>query len=240
MPTILVVDDDEEIRDLLARYLIGQGFDVRVAADRREMLVELTRDGIGLIVLDVMLPDGSGIDICRELRARNLPIAIILLTALKEEVDRVIGLEVGADDYLGKPFSPRELVARIRAVLRCQSRGLGGAEVVEDASYCFEGFVVEPHRRRVSSASGTELDLTAAEFDLLHALVTRPGRVLTRDQLLDLTQGRESDAYDRSVDVLMSRLRRKLGNAGGTDLIKTIRNSGYMFAARVSASGVAR
>ena len=240
MSTILVVDDDEEIRDLLARYLVVQGFDVRVAADHREMLVALMQDGIHLIVLDVMLPDGSGIDICRELRARNLPIAIILLTALKEEVDRVIGLEIGADDYLGKPFSPRELVARIRAVLRCQSRGVEAAEAAEDGCFRFDGFVVEPHRRRVLSSQGTELDLTAGEFDLLHALVTRPGRVLTRDQLLDLTQGREADAFDRSVDVLMSRLRRKLGEAGGTDLIKTIRKSGYMFAARVSANGATR
>ncbi|WP_041163789.1 response regulator [Mesorhizobium australicum] len=188
-PHILVVDDDREIRTLLGRYLDGQGFRVSVAADRRECEQKLATGQFDLAVLDVMLPDGSGLDICRGLRDRKPHIPVILLTALKEDVDRIIGLELGADDYLGKPFNPRELTARIRAVLR--------RSTPEEAA------------------------------------PARPGRLLSRDQLLDLTQGRERDPLERSVDVLMSRLRRKFTDTGDGPLFKTVRNGGYQLTARV-------
>ncbi|WP_428351994.1 response regulator [Lichenifustis flavocetrariae] len=228
-----MVDDDEEIRSLLARYLVTQGFGVRVASDRRGLHQVLERDGVDLVVLDVMLPDGSGIEICRDLRAHGSTVPIILLTALKEEVDRIIGLEVGADDYLGKPFNPRELAARIRAVLRRH----GAVPEVATRLYRFEGSSLEPSARRVTTAGGHEVEFTAAEFDLLHTFVARPGRVLARDQLLDLTRGRDADPFDRSIDVLLSRIRRKLSDEGGARFIKTIRNGGYQFVARVEASG---
>lgn len=229
-PHILVVDDDPEIRKLLGRYMDGQGFRVSLAADRREFETRMATGRIDLVVLDVMLPDGSGLDICRELRGRRPEVPVILLTALKEDVDRIIGLEIGADDYLGKPFNPRELVARIRAVLRRADphRPAEAPSMV----YRFAGFMADPAARRVTDASGAEIALTGAEFDLLRAFLERPGRVLSRDQLLDLTQGREADPLDRSIDVLMSRLRRKLGDDRFA-LFKTVRNGGYQLAARV-------
>ena len=233
-PHVLVVDDDAEIRTLLGRYLVGQGFRVSLAADRRALDAELATAAIDLVVLDVLLPDGSGLDICRDLRRRRPSLPIILLTALKEEVDRIIGLEIGADDYLGKPFNPRELVARIRAVLR---RGGEAAATPAVRRWRFSGYQVDAASRAVVDAAGGTIDLTGAEFDLLCVLLDRPGRVLSRDQLLDLTQGRDADPLDRSIDVLVSRLRRKLGDAPPFHLIKTVRNGGYQFAARVEAEG---
>jgi DNA-binding response OmpR family regulator len=238
LPSILVVDDDEEIRDLLARYLTTQSFHVSTARDRKSLLAAVDQRNVDLVVLDVMLPDGSGIEICRELRARGTSTPIILLTALKEEVDRIVGLEVGADDYLGKPFNPRELAARIRAVLR-RHAGLPEAGASGRVYRC-EGLTIEPSTRRVLAITGEPIDFTAAEFDLLHALVSRPGRVLSRDQLLDLTRGRDADPLDRSIDVLMSRIRRKLLDDGGKRFIKTIRNGGYQFAAPVEIVGSGR
>src|SRR6202040_2677972 len=170
-PHILIVDDDLQIRKLLGRYLAEQGFRVTLASDKRTLEAALASNDIKLMVLDVMLPDGSGLEICREMRSGNSDIPIILLTALKEDFDRIIGLEIGADDYLGKPFNPRELVARIRAVLRRQSEA---DHIVHSAQeYRFEGFKLQPGLRRVLNASGALLDLTSAEFDLLHALVAR-------------------------------------------------------------------
>jgi two-component system, OmpR family, response regulator len=234
-PHILVVDDDIEIRDLLARYLTAQDFRVSLASDQKSLKRILATSQTDLVVLDVMLPDGSGLYICRELRAQNSSLPIIILTALKEEVDRIIGLEFGADDYLGKPFNPRELVARIRAVLRRQQAG--SAAPRENRIYRFAGFELESLRRRIVAGDRQELELTGAEFDLLHALISRPGRLLSRDQLLDLTGGRSNDPFDRSIDVLMSRIRRKLREYGGGDLIKTVRNGGYQFSASVKVVG---
>lgn len=231
-PHIAVVDDDPQIRKLLARYLDGQGFRVSLAQDRRSFEALLATAQIDLVVLDVLLPDGSGLDICRDLQGRRGHPPVILLTALKEDVDRIIGLELGADDYLGKPFNPRELVARIRAVLR---RGQEPPLPPEVRLYRFEGFAAEPETRRVTDPDGREVGLTGAEFDLLRVFLDRPGRVLSRDQLLDLTQGRSADPLDRSIDVLMSRLRRKLGDGGRFQLFKTVRNGGYQLAARVEA-----
>jgi two-component system OmpR family response regulator len=234
LPHILVVDDDREIRTLLGRYLDGQGFRVTTAADRRECEQKLGSGQFDLIVLDVMLPDGSGLDICRGLRDRKPHIPVILLTALKEDVDRIIGLELGADDYLGKPFNPRELTARIRAVLRRS----GPEEAVAPRAriYRFANHTLEPDTRKVIDEQGATVDLTGAEFDLLQVFLERPGRLLSRDQLLDLTQGRERDPLDRSVDVLMSRLRRKLGETPDAPLFKTVRNGGYQLTARVETS----
>ncbi len=182
---ILIVDDDPEIRSLLARYLGEQGFRVTTAADRRECESRVADSNPDLIVLDVMLPDGSGLDICRILRDRRPYVPVILLTALKEDVDRIVGLELGADDYLPKPFNPRELVARIKAVLR---RSTLDEPVREEATvYEFAGFEADPELRRVVGRDGGEIDLTGAEFDLLKVFLERPGRLLSRDQLLDLT-----------------------------------------------------
>jgi DNA-binding response OmpR family regulator len=230
-PQILVVDDDSEIRKLLSRYMREQGFRVQLASNYQEVHERLVTNQIDLIVLDVMLPDRSGLDLCRDLRAKRSMIPIILLTALKEDVDRIIGLEIGADDYLGKPFNPRELVARIRAVLR-RSQAYR-PQPGETGRYHFEGFVADPFTRTLTDPNGSNVQLTGAEFDLLVTFLDRPGRVLSRDQLLDLTRGRDGDVLDRSIDVLVSRLRRKLSESGAAQLFKTVRNGGYQLAAKV-------
>ncbi len=233
-PQILVVDDDPEIRKLLARYIESQGFRVLLAASCRELRERLATNHIDLVVLDVMLPDGSGLELCRDLRAQRSNVPIILLTALKEDVDRIVGLEIGADDYLGKPFNPRELVARIKAVLRRHAETMPAAS--ETKIYRFEGCTADPQSRRVCDPDGSDIELTGAEFDLLRTFLDRPGRVLSRDQLLDLTRGRDGDALDRSIDVLVSRLRRKLG---GASLFKTVRNGGYQLAVKVDVEDAA-
>lgn len=234
-PQILVVDDDPELLKLVARYIESQGFRALRAATCGELRERLATHKIDLVVLDVMLPDGSGLDMCRTLRGGKSDIPIILLTALKEEVDRIVGLEMGADDYLGKPFSPRELVARIRAVLRRQVSSQSQSD--PSKLYRFEGFTVYPALRQVVSPTGEDVVLTGAEFDLLQVFLDRPGRLLSRDQLLDLTRGRELDVFDRTIDVMMSRLRKKLADAGAGQLFKTVRNGGYQLAAKVELEG---
>lgn len=229
-PHILVVDDDHEIRKLLGRYLAGQGFRVTMAFNGREMEEKLATQRIDLVVLDLMLPDASGLDLCRDIRGKSrLP--VILLTAMKEDVDRIIGLEIGADDYLGKPFNPRELVARIRAVLRRVQDAAPAKPSGE--TFRFAGFTADRATRSVHAADGEAVPLTSAEFDLLMAFLERPGRVLSREQLLDITQGREAGPFDRSIDVLVSRLRRKLGDVGSFQIFKTQRNGGYQLAVKV-------
>ncbi|MFD1797596.1 response regulator transcription factor [Paracoccus aurantiacus] len=224
---ILVVDDDAEIRSLLARYLAGQGFRVSTAADRRECMARLADAKPDLIVLDVLLPDGSGLEICRAMQDSQPRVPVILLTALKEEIDRIVGLEIGADDYLGKPFNPRELSARIRAVLRRAAGPANPGPATGARRFDFGGFHAMPEQRRIARSDGSEIDLTGAEFDLLMVFLERPGRVLSRELLLDLTQGRNRDPLDRSIDVLMSRLRRKLATSDGSAVFKTVRNGGY-------------
>jgi two-component system OmpR family response regulator len=236
MPHILIVDDDLEIRKLLGRYLTDQGYRVTLASDQRTMKEALLVSEVSLIVLDVLLPDGSGLDICRELRRDGSEIPVILLTALKEDVDRIIGLEIGADDYLGKPFNPRELLARIRAVMRRQlTQEIQLSQLHE---HRFGKFKLQPAVRQLLDESELPLDLTAAEFELLLVLVRRPGRLLSRDQLLELTKRGTDDVFDRSIDVLMSRLRKKLGDNEECQMIKTVRNGGYVFSARVETVGV--
>lgn len=227
-PHILVVDDDREIRDLLARFLRRHGFRVTAAADGREMFEALATGRIQLIVLDLMLPGEDGLSLCRRVRGAS-DVPIVMLTALGEDTDRIVGLEMGADDYLAKPFNPRELLARVRAVLRrAQSRS---EPVQTGRQIAFSGWMLDAGTRGVTAPDGTPVALTAGEFDLLLALAERPGRVLSRDQLLDLTRGREAGPFDRSIDVQVSRLRRKLGEHHmEPELIKTVRGGGYMLA----------
>ena len=231
---ILVVDDDREIRSLLRDFLEKNGLRATAVGDGAEARRMLAQSRVDLVVLDLMLPHENGLAICRELRTTST-IPIIMLTALGEEVDRVVGLEVGADDYLAKPFSPRELLARIRAVLR---RATDQDEVRQSKAtvrqYKFAGWTLEPAQRRLLDPQGTEIVLTGGEFDLLQALVDRANRVLTRDMLLDLLRGRQAGPFDRAIDVAVSRLRRKLEDDGhNAQLIKTVRGGGYVLAATV-------
>jgi len=230
---ILVVDDDREIRDLIARFLGNHGLRVQVAADGNEMHQMLQDWAIDLIVLDLMLPGEDGLSLCRHLRADS-DIPIIMLTAMGEELDRIIGLEMGADDYLAKPFNPRELLARIKAVLRRAEAARVTPDAAADDVSEFDGWQLDAGRRELRSPQSVLVALTAGEYDLLSAFVARPQRVLSRDQLLDLVRGREAQAFDRSIDVLVSRLRRKIEvDPANPLLIKTVRNGGYLFAADV-------
>ena len=231
-PHILIVDDDREIRDLTGRYLRKNGFRVDSAADAKAM-DRLLRDGrFDLIVLDLMLPGEDGLSICRRLRAATR-IPILMLTAVAEDTDRIVGLEMGADDYLTKPFNPRELLARIRAVLR-RSDGQGAVPEPEEGALVFAGWRLDPARRELRDPDGVLVALTAGEFALLAALAERPRRVLSRDRLLDLTRGRDAQAFDRSIDVQVSRLRRKIEpDPKQPQFIKTVRSGGYVFTLEV-------
>lgn len=231
-PRVLIVDDDMEIRTLLSRYLEEQGFEISTAAHLRGCAEAISRSRPDLIVLDVMLPDGSGFDFCRDLHRQTPDLPVILLTALKEDIDRILGLEIGADDYLGKPFNPRELAARIRAVLRRVHAG--GSPEDPLRRYRFGEFSLDPQRRRVERHAGEVFDLTGAEFDLLQAFVEHSGQRLSREQLLDLTQSKERDSADRSIDVLVSRLRRKLGETTEAPIFRTIRHGGYQLVVPVT------
>ena len=228
---ILIVDDDPGIRDVVADFLGRHGYTIDTASDSRTMEQALARGSVDLVVLDIMLPGEDGLAICRRLSATDGP-AIIMLSAMGEETDRIVGLELGADDYLPKPCNPRELLARIRAVLRRRQE----PRAVDDgmgAACEFAGWRLDLVRRELRSPQSVVVNLSSGEFSLLRAFVERPQRVLTRDQLLDLARGRESDAYDRAIDVQISRLRRKLDDGGGSELIRTIRSEGYMFTAKV-------
>ena len=227
---ILMVDDDPGIRDVVSDFLTRHGYEVETAADATGMEKVLSHGPVDLIVLDVMLPGEDGLAICRRLAKPDGP-AIIMLSAMGEETDRIVGLELGADDYLPKPCNPRELLARVRAVLRRRQEGRGGSV---GAACEFAGWRLDLVRRELRSPQGVVVNLTSGEFSLLRAFVERPQRVLSRDLLLDLARGPDSDAYDRAIDVQISRLRRKLEDgAEGQDLIRTIRNEGYIFDARV-------
>jgi len=226
-PHILVVDDDREIRDLLARFLAKHNYRVSVAADGRAMRAALADRRIDLVVLDLMLPGEDGLALCRWLRGQS-DLPVIMLTAMGEDIDRIVGLEVGADDYLPKPFNPRELLARIKAVLR---RAGGASRPAADrGALRFAGWRLEPAGRRLTAPDGGLVELTAGEFELLVALAERPQRVLSREQLLDLTRGRDAAPFDRSIDVQISRLRHKIEtDPTRPALIKTVRGGGYVF-----------
>jgi two-component system, OmpR family, response regulator len=232
-PHLLIVDDDPEIRDLLARYLRRQGFRVDLAADGRAMARQLEAGRFDLVVLDLMLPGEDGLSLCRRLRATS-SLPVIMLTAMGEETDRIVGLEMGADDYLAKPFNPRELLARIRAVLRRAHGAPPPATAEPSAALAFAGWRLDVGRRELRDQDGVLVPLTSGEFDLLLAFAERPQRVLNRDQLLDLTRGRSAQAFDRSIDVQLSRLRRKIeADPKDPQLIKTVRGGGYMLSAPV-------
>ncbi|MET3650583.1 osmolarity response regulator transcription factor OmpR [Dyella japonica] len=227
-PHVLIVDDDRRLRELLQRYLQEQGFNVHVASDGRELDKELARCHIDLIVLDLMMPGEDGLSICRRLRGQGTEIPIIMLTARGDEIDRIVGLEIGADDYLPKPGNPRELVARINAVLR-RGRQPFGAPQDEGGSVRFGAFVLELDTRRLLR-DGEVLRLTTGEFAVLAALVKRPRQPLTRDQLMSLARGREHGAFDRSMDVMMSRLRRLIeDDPRQPRWLQTVWGHGYVF-----------
>jgi two-component system OmpR family response regulator len=230
---VLVVEDDAGMRLLLARFLTANGLRATGACDGREMWDVLDRIPIDLVLLDVMLPGASGLDLCRALRERS-DVAIIMVTARGAETDRVLGLELGADDYVAKPFSRPELLARICAVLRRGSHPRSatdpGRRYLE-----FEGWRLDTSRRELSAAGKGAVDLSGAEYDVLLVFLEHPQRVLTREQILELSRNRFGNTFDRSVDVLVSRLRRKIEpENGGSTLIKTIRGAGYMFVSDVS------
>ena len=230
---ILMVDDDPGIRDVVSDFLGKHGYKVDTAGDASEMEQALERGPVDLIVLDVMLPGEDGLAICRRLANGEGGPPIIMLSAMGEDTDRIVGLELGADDYLAKPCNPRELLARVRAVLRRRQE----PRAVDDAmgAACeFAGWRLDLVRRELRSPQSVVVNLSSGEFSLLRAFTERPQRVLTRDQLLDFARGPDSDAFDRAIDVQISRLRRKLDDGGGgQDLIRTIRNEGYMFTPRV-------
>ena len=231
---ILVVDDHSEIRDLLKRFLEQHGMRVSCARDGKEMKRLLDEREFDLLVLDLMMPGEDGLTLCRELRVKSrLP--IIMLTAMGEETDRIIGLEMGADDYLSKPFNPRELLARIKAVMRrTQAESLPVPETLT-RDLRFDRWLLDVNRRELVDEEGVGMSLSTAEFDLLKVFLERPQRVLSRDQLLDLARGREAVAFDRAIDTLVSRLRRKLErDPKNPELIKTIWGGGYLFAADVT------
>ena len=232
-PHILIVDDDAEIRDLLSRFLSKHDFRVTTARDGREMRQALQDWAFDLVVLDLMMPGEDGLTLCRQIRTES-SMPIIMLTAMGEEVDRIIGLEVGADDYMAKPFNPRELAARIKAVLR-RVGGLGVNDSPETRTQklSFAAFELDPTTRTLQRPTG-EIPLTAGEYDLLIAFVDHPRRVLNRDQLLDMARGRAAIPFDRSIDVQVGRLRRKIEeDPKNPALIKTVRGGGYMFTAEV-------
>jgi two-component system OmpR family response regulator len=228
-PRIIVVEDDPEIRSLLQDYLQRQGLRVDAADGGQAFNRIMAQYGEpDLVILDIMLPGEDGLSICRRLRAAS-HVPIIMLTARGEDVDRILGLEMGADDYLAKPFNPRELAARIRAILRRMERQPDQPR----RRLCVGAITIDLDARTVSDASGVAIELTSAEFDLLGCFVARPGRVLSRDQLMDWTRGRRADAFDRTIDVQVSRLRKKIEGCGAP-LIKTVRNAGYILTATVN------
>ncbi len=231
---ILVVDDDAEIRELLSRYLGKNGYQVTTAPDGKAMWKVLDQRQINLIVLDVMMPGDDGLVLCRNLRAKsNIP--VIMLTARGDEMDRILGLEMGADDYLPKPFNPRELMARVKVVLRRYNLLPNSKSDLDIREYRFLEWSLDTATRHLHSPQGVVVPLSNGEYRLLIAFLQHPNRVLNRDQLLEFTQGRSTEPFDRSVDVMVGRLRKRLNDtAGDSSIIKTARGEGYIFACEVT------
>lgn len=232
---ILVVDDDTEIRNLLHEYLQKQGYRVTAVADGKGLRTAVATSHPDLIILDLMLPGEDGLTLCRDLRAKS-ETPIIMLTARGDETDRIVGLELGADDYVAKPFSPRELLARIKSVLR-RARALPeNLKAEETGVFRFAGWTLDAATRNLTSPQGVVVALSGTDFRLLKIFVDHPNRVLTRDQLIDLMLSRDAGPYDRAIDVQVSRLRQRLGeDAKEPVIIKTVRGQGYVFAAHVEA-----
>ena len=233
---ILIVDDDPEIRRLLVDYLARNGFEAIAARDGREMWQALERHVIALIGRDLMLPDTDGLTLCRDLRAKAgvADIPVLMLTARGEETDRIVGIEMGADDYLVKPFNPRELLARIKTILR-RTRALPPNLRPESARcICFSGWCLDTATRLLTAPDGVAVPLSGGEYRLLRILLDHPNRVLNRDQLVEMIQGREAGPYDRAIDVQVSRLRQRLrDDSREPALIKTVRGEGYVLATTI-------
>jgi two-component system OmpR family response regulator len=233
-PRVLIVDDDPEIRNLLSDYLERQGLIAHAVGDGGAMWRHLERHAVDLVVLDLMLPGENGLDLCRKLRTQS-DLPLIMLTARGESTDRVVGLELGADDYVTKPFEPRELLARIRATLRRTGHGTERALAATGHRLVFAGWTLDLRARELTDPDGTRVPLSSGEYRLLEVFVQRPNRALSRDQLLELLQGREASPFDRSIDVMVSRLRRRLrDDPREAQLIKTVRGAGYLFTPRVA------
>jgi two-component system OmpR family response regulator len=230
---ILIVDDEADIREPLAEYLIRNELNVVMADSAAQARLQIIQGDVDLIILDIMMPNEDGLSLCRDLRTRS-DVPIILLTARTDDIDRIIGLEMGADDYIGKPFAPRELLARIKAVLRRTGPRSNRLQVQGQRVYSFNTWLVNVDERTLMSVEGLNVPMGDAEFRLLLAFVTRPGQVLSRSQLLDLADAREADPFDRSIDNRIVRLRRKLEeDPANPSLIKTVRSGGYVFTAQV-------
>ncbi len=226
---ILVIDDDVRLRELLQRYLTEQGFTVKVAANSKEMDVVLADESINLLVLDLMLPDEDGLSICRRLRGAGVLLPIVMLTARGDEVDRIIGLEMGADDYLPKPFNPRELLARINAVMRRHERLVPSAPALNADNVVIGEFVFNASTRALSK-DGVSISITSGEFALLKVFVDHPRQPLSRDRLMQLARGRELDVFDRSIDVQVSRLRKLIEpDPARPRYLQTMWGFGYVF-----------
>ncbi|PZO76839.1 MAG: DNA-binding response regulator [Sphingomonas hengshuiensis] len=234
IPHLLLVDDERSIREPLAQYLTRQGFRVTQAGDAEGARARLNAYAIDLAILDIMMPGEDGLSLCRHIRETS-ETPVILLTARTEETDRIVGLEMGADDYVVKPFSPRELAARVKVVLRRTAGGAVRQHAPEAGSFAFAGWVLKTGERALVDREGVSVPLSTGEYSLLHALVTRPRQVLTRDQLLDLTQGREAAAFDRAIDNQVSRLRKKIEtDVRNPEIIKTVWGGGYTLATEVT------
>jgi two-component system, OmpR family, response regulator len=226
---LLIVDDDPALRGLLSEYLTGAGYEVVAVADGAAMERERNQGHFDLVVLDLMLPGDDGLKLCRELRAKS-GVAILMLTARSEEVDRVLGLEMGADDYVSKPFSPRELLARVRTILRRTGDGASRS----GTRLRFAGWTLQLASRTLIDSEGVVVPLSSRELRLLQMLAESPNRVLTRDQLMEALAGRDAGPFDRTIDVMISRVRRRLrDDAREPHLIRTVRNEGYLLAATV-------
>ncbi|CDN56406.1 Transcriptional regulatory protein OmpR [Neorhizobium galegae bv. officinalis bv. officinalis str. HAMBI 1141] len=231
---ILVVDDDPRIRQMLTRYFEGEGYAVSAVSDGQEMRVQLKRQEIDIILLDLSLPGGQdGFDLAREIRMQS-DIPIMMLTGRDDVVDRIIGIEIGADDYIAKPFHLREVHARLKSILRRRQPAQPKPEENEEKIVRFEGWTLNLSRRQLLSAGDGEVELTTGEFDMLAAFVQHAGRVLTRDFLMDATRGRQLDAFDRTIDAQIVRLRRKIeADAKHPQLIKAVRGVGYIFTGKL-------
>jgi two-component system OmpR family response regulator len=234
---ILLVDDDSEIRHLVSQFLTQHGYEVLLARDGNEMDAALGRGSVDLLILDIMLPGRNGLELCRRVRDRSY-VPVMMLTAMGDEADRIVGLELGADDYLTKPFSPRELLARVRALLRRasflaeQAVAQGSRRVLR-----FSGWKLDLAQRRLEAPDGMLIGLTSGEYEMLTVFAERPNRVLSRDQLLDLIRGTEASPFDRSIDVQVSRLRRKIEpDPKAPSMIVTVRGGGYVFTPSVEAA----
>ncbi|GGB32854.1 DNA-binding response regulator [Sphingomonas metalli] len=233
-PHLLLVDDERSIREPLAVYLTKQGFRVTQVGDAESARARLAAYAIDLAIVDIMMPGEDGLSLCRHIAATS-DVPVILLTAKAEETDRIVGLEMGADDYVVKPFSPRELATRVKVVLRRTQAGGTRQHAPESGSYAFAGWVLKSGERALVDREGVSVPLSTGEYSLLLALVTRPRQVLTRDQLLDLTQGREAAAFDRAIDNQVSRLRRKIeADPRNPEIIKTVWGGGYTLATGVT------